>query len=271
MSEPADNDQSDVAISYADSRFNATKHGILSRHLLLPWENEADYERLLGMLVEEHEPVGPTETHLVEELAGIIWRKRRLRQAEAAAHQRGVSEATAPYRETSNAALVFTDASSRDSSIALAVRMTPVEIRDRLADIEDDKARTLTALKILKGKRADKYEAALRALRDDTRESWMEELEDDETDLEEPDDDTYMADAQSLRRFLEEEILPFLESRRDQLLTLPVIREQALKESFHPGRMQSLARYEVHLDRKLERTLAMLFRLRDLRQSSNAS
>ena len=89
MSEFADKDLSEVAISYADSRFNATKHGILSQHLLLPWENEADYERLLAMLVEEHEPVGPTEMHLVEELSGIIWRKRRLRQAEAASHQRG--------------------------------------------------------------------------------------------------------------------------------------------------------------------------------------
>ena len=31
------------------------------------------------------------------------------------------------------------------------------------------------------------------------------------------------------------------------------------------------ARYEVHLDRKLERTLAMLFRLRELRQPATAA
>ena len=125
----------------------------------------------------------------------------------------------------------------------------------------------MKALKILMGKRADNYAAAVKSLHDDTRESWMEELEDDEADIEELDGDAYTADAQSLRRFLEEEILPFLESRRDQLLTLPVIREQVLKESFDPRRMESLARYEVHLDRKLERMLAMLVRLRDLRQS----
>ena len=32
----------------------------------------------------EHEPQGPTEEHLVEELVGILWRKRRLRLAEGA-------------------------------------------------------------------------------------------------------------------------------------------------------------------------------------------
>lgn len=36
-------------------------------------------------------------------------------------------------------------------------------------------------------------------------------------------------------------------------------------ETSSPERMTRLARYEVHLDRKLERTLAMLIRLRDLR------
>jgi hypothetical protein len=34
-------------------------------------------------LAAEHAPQGPTEEHLVEELAGILWRKRRLRWAEA--------------------------------------------------------------------------------------------------------------------------------------------------------------------------------------------
>jgi hypothetical protein len=47
-------------------------------------------------LVAEHAPQGPTEEHLVEELAGILWRKRRLRLAEGAAHRRGLEEALSP-------------------------------------------------------------------------------------------------------------------------------------------------------------------------------
>ena len=61
------------------TRFNALRHGILSRYTVLPWEDEGEYAALVASLVEEHAPQGPTEEHLVEELAGILWRKRRLR------------------------------------------------------------------------------------------------------------------------------------------------------------------------------------------------
>ena len=55
-----------------------------SVHTILFWESKEQYEVLLNALVEEHAPHGPTEEHLVEEIAGVIWRKRRLRIAEAA-------------------------------------------------------------------------------------------------------------------------------------------------------------------------------------------
>ena len=35
--------------------------------------------------------------------------------------------------------------------------------------------------------------------------------------------------------------------------------------------MEQLCRYEVHLDRKLERTLGMLFRLKELRRPADAA
>ena len=46
--------------------------------------------------------------------------------------------------------------------------------------------------------------------------------------------------------------------------------EQAFGESLDPDKLERLGRYEVHLDRKLERTLAMLLRLKDLRQGTIA-
>ena len=73
--------------NYQVTRFNALRHGVLSRYTVLPWEDEAEYQILLGALVAEHAPQGPTEEHLVEELAGVIWRKRRLRMAEAAVYR----------------------------------------------------------------------------------------------------------------------------------------------------------------------------------------
>src|SRR4051812_42269763 len=72
------------------TRFNALKHGVLSRYTVLPWESADEYDAVLAALIAEHAPQGPTEEHLVEELAGIFWRKRRLRLAEAAAHRRGL-------------------------------------------------------------------------------------------------------------------------------------------------------------------------------------
>jgi hypothetical protein len=50
-----------------------------------------------------------------------------------------------------------------------------------------------------------------------------------------------------------------------ELSNRPLIREQAFGESLDPDKLERLARYEVHLDRKLERMLAMLFRLKELR------
>ena len=64
--------------------------GVLSRYTVLPWEDAEEYRALVAAPVAEHAPQGPTEEHLVEELAGVLWRKRRLRLAEAAAHRRGL-------------------------------------------------------------------------------------------------------------------------------------------------------------------------------------
>ena len=53
-----------------------------------------------------------------------------------------------------------------------------------------------------------------------------------------------------------------------ELANRPLIREQAFGEALDPYKLERLGRYEVHLDRKLERMLAMLLRLKDLRQGT---
>jgi hypothetical protein len=61
-------------------------------------------------------------------------------------------------------------------------------------------------------------------------------------------------------------VLPWFENRRTELTNRPLIRDQAFGESLDPDKLERLGRYEVHLDRKLERTLSMLIRLKDLRK-----
>jgi hypothetical protein len=43
-----------------------------------------------------------------------------------------------------------------------------------------------------------------------------------------------------------------------------------VRRMLDPDKLERLGRYEVHLDRKLERLLAMLLRLKDLRQGAIA-
>jgi hypothetical protein len=41
------------------TRFNALRHGVLSRYTVLPWENADEYRAIVEALVAEHGPQGP--------------------------------------------------------------------------------------------------------------------------------------------------------------------------------------------------------------------
>src|SRR4051794_35944497 len=151
------------------TRFNALRHGVLSRYTLLPWEEESEYEDLLSALVSEHQPSGPTEEHLVEELAGILWRKRRLRLAEAASFRRGLEDATSFVRTTATAAVSHLNVSASQGDIGSAVRATAEDTAGDFADLAADQAQTQQALAILEVGQGGAYEQALSVLREDTR------------------------------------------------------------------------------------------------------
>ena len=61
-----------------DRSKNALKHGAFSRELILPGESRKEYERLLAELEAEYSPSGPSEIYLVNHLASLLWRERRL-------------------------------------------------------------------------------------------------------------------------------------------------------------------------------------------------
>jgi len=256
--------------NYEVTRFNALRRGVLSQHAVLPWEDAAEYSTLLEALVAEHKPVGPTEEHLVEELAGIIWRKRRLRLGESAVHHRALTHACDPYQHTAEAALISMAGDVEDDCIGDAIRATDERTAGDIADLQDDQAMTEEALRILASASPSAYSRALAELRDDTQAWWREQLSSGPDDYDE-DRTPYRADPESLKRFLEDEVLPWYEKRRRELAYRPLIREQAFGEAVDPDRLERLARYEVHLDRKLERMLAMLFKLQELRRVVNST
>ena len=135
-----------------------------------------------------------------------------------------------------------------------------------MRETEEDEAMTRRALDILDSLRNDRYEAALAALREDTREWWADMLARHPPTNKGKEPAT--ADEAGLRRFLEGEVLPWYKTREKELANRPLIREQAFGEALDPYKLERLGRYEVHLDRKLERMLAMLLRLKDLRQGT---
>jgi hypothetical protein len=146
-----------------------------------------------------------------------------------------------------------------------AVRATVADAEEELREMHEDEAMTRSALELLGSRRNDAYEAALAALREDTQEWWADELARKPDEFDEGKEPA-TADVAGLRRFLEKDVLRWFESRKKELANRPLIREQAFGESLDPHKLERLGRYEVHLDRKLERMLAMLLRLKDLRQ-----
>jgi hypothetical protein len=154
--------------NYQAVALNAVKHGILSRLVVLPHEDESEFAGLLSALVDEHQPAGMTEQHLVEELAGIIWRKRRALIAEGAIINRNLADSL----------------SEPDPFFNISVT------------------------------------------------------------------------AETLLSIIEEHLSSGLHA---------ATRVQTLGDAMQARKLENLARYETHLDRKFERTLGMLLKLRELR------
>jgi hypothetical protein len=262
---------------YQRSRLNAVRHGILSRHLVLPWEERTEYDQLLESLIAEHSPSGPTEHHLVEELGSIIWRKQRLVMAETAAYHAGLKSAAEDTPWTSerlaSRALAHLGVHGMSQDVCQAIQATPEDTADELAEFDETAAMVGRALEILRKGRRGAYQRALETLHPSTYDWWGDALQEaqDQGTGEYGEDDgecrSYAADGESLERFLANEVCPWLVERRLALENRPSIRAQAFGEALDPDRLDKLARYEGHLDRKLERVLGMLLKLQDLRRT----
>ena len=250
-----------IAIGYEGVRFNALRHGILSRYVVLSHENGDDYQSLIGALFEEHLPVGATEQHLIEELASVIWRKRRVLQAEGATLNKGLKESARSAKTVIPAAVPFEmGLSGENTDIRDLMDLKPEDVVESHQSAKHDIDASNKASAILRkgGDRA--YEKALRTLLPDTREWWQNYVDDEE----------YTADATGLAAFITEHITPFAYQQEKEARHHDAIVNQTIGEGLQAYRLEKLSRYETHLDRKFERTLAMLIKLKDLRSSRTA-
>lgn len=72
------------------SKRNALKHGIFSQVVVLKQESRAEFDSLLTGLRNDLDPRGSLEEVLVDKLAALLWRHRRLIITEGEQSRRGV-------------------------------------------------------------------------------------------------------------------------------------------------------------------------------------
>lgn len=247
--------------NYGASRYNAMIHGILSKLTVLPHEDAGEYDAILAALVEEHRPSGPTERYLVEQLAGCMWRSPRVLLAEGATINRTLkSVAINKLNSPIPAAVPFERGLSADTDLTDSMMDTPEQVeqsqREALADLQaTERARALLRKG---GPRA--YDRALKALLPDNRDWWQDCLDGEE----------YPADAAGLKAFIGEHLYPHCIVAERQARHHEAIRAQTLGEGLQAQRLEKTNRYEVHLDRKFERTLAILVKLQEMRGGRGA-
>lgn len=242
--------------NYDPVRYNAMKHGILSKLTVLPHEDAGEFSDLLGALVEEHKPVGMTERHLIEELATIIWRKRRVLLAEGAKINEGLKNAVNSAASVIKSAAPFQPGLGGGSAdLREFMDGTPEVIAERQREAALDLAATQKAAAILRKGGASAYEKARRTLIQESRDWWDEQVEEEE----------YTATAEGLAEFIRDSLEPICYRMMKEAELTPAIKAQTLGEGLQAHRLEKLNRYETHLDRKFERTLAMLLKLKDLR------
>lgn len=232
------------------------KHGILSEALLLPHESEEEFLAVRGTLSERFRPQDGTEAFLVDALATVFWRKRRVIEAERALinqelarmllHEKTLANTADPFR------LHVDQKSEWDEGTALPVRtvlaMSESELEKRkqsLLAAEDsiDEAELILQSGYGKARLAiGKLPKSLQAL-------WRSK-------------ERGLLDAESVRAFLSAEVMPKIEAEKLVLKNAAFLRSQAAGAAAAGADFRTLARYEAHLDRSLDKLLKTLIALK---------
>jgi hypothetical protein len=258
--------QSDHALTASDQqgagyqlvRFNAMKHGILSRYTVLSHENHADYESLVNSLMDEHLPAGATEQHLIEELASVIWRKRRVLQSEGATINKGLKESARNAKSVIPTAAPFEmGLSGEHTDLREVMSLSDDEAATSQRDASADVQACYRAARLLRTGGDKAYTKAVRALHPESRAMWEDSVADGEN----------TPSADGLSAFIQQHLEPVAHQMEKEARYHQAIVNQTLGEGLQAWKLEKLSRYETHLDRKFERTLGMLVKLKELRIS----
>lgn len=253
-------DVKDVANNnYQPVRYNAMKHGILSKLVVLVHEDADEFSDLLTSLVEEHQPARPTEMHLVEELASIMWRKRRVLLAEGASINRSLHGVINNKFRSPIPVAVPCDRPilNADTDLHDVLKSKPEDTIRYHQQAVVDLAATSKASEILRKGGQNAYKNAQRALTPENLNFWKDHV----------DENGYPDTAEGFSQFIREVLWPICVRAEYETKFTPAIQAQTLGEGLPAERLENLTRYETHLDRKFERILAMLLKMKELREN----
>ena len=236
--------------------------GILSDSVVLSWEDGTKYKQLLECFMNEYRPQGITEVSLVEELAGIIWKKRRLKLAEKVSYQERLADMDDPVFDKRMKRAVYPNEFDRkigmseillkdEKERAVEIEVCQTEIKDLNAILEElPKCKTYEEARNLLEEKA--YEAC-----DKYRDFEAEYCDDDDEEMME-----YINGHEVVAEFIKDKILPFLEEQITVLQAYPVITEYATSENYTPNHtLEQITKHETSLDKKFQTTLTTLIKL----------
>jgi len=247
--------------NYNSSKYNAVKYGIFSKNAVMHWENKDDYDSILNDLIEEYQPNNITERHLIVELANIIWSKMRLKYAEKASLQKELNENVNGYFSTRKAeqALLKEERTLCNFNIKNTLIITDNETKLELKELKEYLNSCNKSISILN--ETNNYKQALSALHIDEQDKWSDTWVDDD------DDGTYSATSGDLLQWVEDRQNKYQNSIYE-LENRNKVKDQVLGSTFLPDKtIDKYMRYENHLDKKFEKTLAMFFKLREIRNN----
>jgi hypothetical protein len=253
---------------------NATKHGVFSKEILLKGESKGEYEELLARLREDILPVGALEELLVEKLATITWRQRRLLLAEGADIQKnrefvGWDQRCRRYE----AAQEFAKEQRYSDNVGLIQKIDNPEVlegclellsqlRGRIEENGFDQESDNSLLCKIYG-----TENGLRENLYDSYGQWFNTFE---TPAEEREREGYASPEQCRKNVVDEigKEIRRLKDYQRKLASIEAIRMRLEVQSRcipeGPG-LDRILRYEAHLDRLYERKLNQLERRQQMR------
>lgn len=247
------------------SRLNAQTHGIFSRGRIVGDESASEFTFLLERLLEDLKPEGTLETILVDQLATILWRRRRVLRAESAEIEKAIlnswpnmymaqttevwdrvrsGEATGGILKHRNNPLILREAIFmltvvRSELETLGFREDPWMLR-RLYGLDTENAAPCgTLFHLYLGLRDPKGVSG--ESEEDRKKKMLDLLDEEIKGLEE------------LRELTRTQCLSTIEYDKHTHLVPP------------PAASERLLRYETHLNREFDRTLSQLERLQRIR------